>query len=518
MRPSVSRVGKVLVLGPFVTLAVACGRASDVGAEVVVAPEAMADEAQGERAAVEKGGSEARLGVADLSGLVTEAWYGVYLGGRKVGHVRRGGRLDAPGAAPWELTIALTLSMEPGGGLGGRELQVEEVRRYASSPPYALMETSYVQRGSGFEERRQAVREGASFRVTRAIGAEAAESKTVVASGETLMSQLAQAPPRLALLGEARGGTWPVWSWEQQRDHVVTVKVVGTRRAVQAGVEQEVHDLELASTEVPLPGTAEVTAGGLLLRSTLGSGLELKLEERAVAHSAVAGLDIASSGLPSPVALDAAAATGGLRFTLKLPAGLTVPAGPGQTVEVGAGAVQVTRRPGPLSEPLEGAAREALLASAQELDHAHAAVVAKRLEILKGVTGEAAQAEAIVKWVHGALRKELATHLPVASVVLARGVGDCTEHAWLAAALMRGAGLPARPVYGVAWGGQGAGGGGVFAFHAWVEVWHGGAWHAMDPTWGQLEADATHLRLGDAVGDVAAFLHGVEITAIDRLP
>ena len=66
--------------------------------------------------------------------------------------------------------------------------------------------------------------------------------------------------------------------------------------------------------------------------------------------------------------------------------------------------------------------------------------------------------------------------------------GDCTEHAVLAAALGRAAGLPTRVVSGLGYlpadfAGQGAGGGkGVFGFHMWAEAQVApGIWIPLDP-------------------------------------
>ena len=41
------------------------------------------------------------------------------------------------------------------------------------------------------------------------------------------------------------------------------------------------------------------------------------------------------------------------------------------------------------------------------------------------------------------------------------------------------------------------GSGEAFVFHAWPEVWVGNAaaWVALEPTWGNSYADATHIKL-----------------------
>ena len=82
--------------------------------------------------------------------------------------------------------------------------------------------------------------------------------------------------------------------------------------------------------------------------------------------------------------------------------------------------------------------------------------------------------------------------------------GDCTEFANLLTALARSAGMPARTVMGLAYseGTQPS-----LAFHAWNEVLVDGAWRAVDPTWNQVRADATHIPLPD---NQAALLHSMQ--------
>ena len=82
-----------------------------------------------------------------------------------------------------------------------------------------------------------------------------------------------------------------------------------------------------------------------------------------------------------------------------------------------------------------------------------------------------------------------------ASEILKQGKGDCTEHSRLFVALCRAAGIRAREVKGLVYANYGQGGPGLY-WHAWAEVKVGDAWIAVDPTFGQDVADATHIALG----------------------
>ena len=77
-------------------------------------------------------------------------------------------------------------------------------------------------------------------------------------------------------------------------------------------------------------------------------------------------------------------------------------------------------------------------------------------------------------------RKTMERGWDLASAVARSGVGDCTEHAVLLAALARSVGRPARVVVGVLLIDTGEG---VFAFgHAWSEIHDGSAWRLVDAT------------------------------------
>ena len=107
--------------------------------------------------------------------------------------------------------------------------------------------------------------------------------------------------------------------------------------------------------------------------------------------------------------------------------------------------------------------------------------------IVGSTTDPAEAARRLNEWVYENLRKEITVSVPSAVQVLEAGRGDCNEHTVLYVALARAIGLPTRTAVGlVQIQGQ-------FYYHAWPEVWLD-EWVAVDPTLGQLPADATHLR------------------------
>ncbi|MFI5255653.1 MAG: transglutaminase family protein [Gemmatimonadales bacterium] len=96
-------------------------------------------------------------------------------------------------------------------------------------------------------------------------------------------------------------------------------------------------------------------------------------------------------------------------------------------------------------------------------------------------------AQRINLWVYDSLAKKITIGVPSALATLRTRVGDCNEHAQLYVALARAAGIPARIAAGLAYLD------GKFYYHAWPEVWLE-RWVAVDPTFGQFPADASHLR------------------------
>jgi transglutaminase-like putative cysteine protease len=107
--------------------------------------------------------------------------------------------------------------------------------------------------------------------------------------------------------------------------------------------------------------------------------------------------------------------------------------------------------------------------------------------ILAGERDSRKAARMLNEWVYNALEKKPVVSIPSALEILEQRVGDCNEHTTLFTALARASGIPTRMAGGIVYMNNG------FYYHAWPEVWLG-QWTAIDPTFNQFPADATHIR------------------------
>lgn len=90
--------------------------------------------------------------------------------------------------------------------------------------------------------------------------------------------------------------------------------------------------------------------------------------------------------------------------------------------------------------------------------------------------------------------------------------GVCRDYAILTATLLRAANVPARLASGlVSWDG-------TFYYHAWVEVWDGKGWYAIDSTSPDIQVSAAHVKLSEGNVEEAftfPFLGQVKIRLLD---
>lgn len=110
-------------------------------------------------------------------------------------------------------------------------------------------------------------------------------------------------------------------------------------------------------------------------------------------------------------------------------------------------------------------------------------------EITAGEMNILSKALKINKWVYDYLEKKPVDTFSAVDALKSKE-GECQSHSNLFAALSRASGIPTKIVAGIVYSEDYDG----FLYHAWPEVYIG-EWIALDPTLGENETDATHIKL-----------------------
>jgi len=184
-------------------------------------------------------------------------------------------------------------------------------------------------------------------------------------------------------------------------------------------------------------------------------------------------------------------AAGATRETLALP---TLP---GQRVDREAdGVLRVTVRAGVqrLDQPAWSRPTAADLQPGPLIDYRAPPVQALLDELPAVGNPSRATAVGLTGWVHRFVaRKDFSQAFASASEVAADATGDCTEHAVLLAALLRGHGIPTRVAAGLVY--LETREGPVMGYHMWDLAYVDDGWLALDATLGEGTAAADRIAL-----------------------
>ncbi len=357
---------------------------------------------------------------------------------------------------------------------------------------FALQEVDFSLDGGAAPFRGHAVVDGPVLQLTLWLGGEKSEQRLAL-NGPLYLPWAVR-----AAVGAGRmeaGGRWEASVFDPlvMRTEPTQVAVIRREQVPDAApgvlgwrLEEEFHGLKTTAWIDP-------TAGVLREEGPMGLVLLRQTREEVVSESGATGaaLDVvAMVAVPVARPIDDARGRRSLRLRVSGVAPESIPADAEQ-VRDGA-VVTVTRRePGadgsyPLPYRRTDLASDLVATPFLQSDHPRIQALAH--EILAGEDDALRATHLLADWVYREIRKTPSATVPNALQVLDMREGDCNEHAVLLAALARAAGLPTRVVAGVVYLD------GAFLYHAWCEVWLG-RWVTVDPTFGQLPADATHLKL-----------------------
>jgi transglutaminase-like putative cysteine protease len=132
-------------------------------------------------------------------------------------------------------------------------------------------------------------------------------------------------------------------------------------------------------------------------------------------------------------------------------------------------------------------------------------------KITAGRDGSRERIRAVLGWLEENIRKEPVDAFSALDVLDSRRA-ECQGHTYLYTAFMRSLGVPTRVVNGLVYSSEHGG----FLYHSWAESFVEGAWRAVDPTFNQTEADATHIALvyGEGLAELIPLVDWVGDTRI----
>ena len=143
-----------------------------------------------------------------------------------------------------------------------------------------------------------------------------------------------------------------------------------------------------------------------------------------------------------------------------------------------------------------------------------AEIVALKDEVVGAEPDPAQKARVLVQWVAKEIKGTVTDSQSPLETLKSRA-GNCQSHARLYAALARAAGIPTRFVSGLVYSGPG------FLYHSWAESYLNGSWVAVDPTFGELPANLSHIKLvegdsSDEMGLLAGMIGKVKAKVVEK--
>jgi len=160
--------------------------------------------------------------------------------------------------------------------------------------------------------------------------------------------------------------------------------------------------------------------------------------------------------------------------------------------------LEKTGKEAPLVLPISKREYSPYLQPSFRIESGNREIIQRAKAILDGEENSLLAVRKLVHWVSNHLEDALVDSFSALDA-LQRKKGECQAHAHLYTALCRAAGIPTRVVSGLVYMEEMG-----FLYHAWAESFIG-YWVAVDPTFDQIPADATHVKLteGESFRDLS---------------
>jgi hypothetical protein len=147
-------------------------------------------------------------------------------------------------------------------------------------------------------------------------------------------------------------------------------------------------------------------------------------------------------------------------------------------------------QPEALHTPGQAVAPERALQPSIAVTSTDPRIRATAIQITTGATTDLEKINRLVPWMQANIRREPVDAFSALDVLDSKRA-ECQGHAYLYAAFARSLGIPTRVQNGLMYTEAPQG----FLYHSWNESLVNGHWLPVDPTFGQVGADATHVKL-----------------------
>jgi len=435
-----------------------------------------------------------------LEGQAGENWYGLYFSGGKVGYMRIATSLDAPGLVNTEEEVAFRLKIM------GRTQELSTLsKRTYNRTSGTLERMSFSMKSEAGQTQMEIVKDDALWRQTSIVGGAKSE-KMLDYEPENIYDLLAnEAAIAAGRLDAEQEIVSYVYDPSVSMRLTSVNRVTAREKRLYGGVPVDVVRFEGELKEAHLPQTSWYDLNGRLLEMKVAGFLTALLESEELVRSGEYLADfMAATVIKTPQKIKNQKSAPGLQIVFEGISSeeLKISSLRQQWEILPDGTARLTvkrEQPGSHAwKPAEAPLSAEFLSPDERIQSSDARIVELARKITQGSATVEEAAKKLLHWVYEEVEKKYTPSFSNALDVLESMEGDCGEHAVLFVALARAAGIQAREVTGIVYA-QDIGG---FGFHAWAEVLAGDTWLSVDPAWGQMPVDVTHLAF--AQGGAAA--------------
>lgn len=417
--------------------------------------------------------------VRSAEALRGERWYRLVLEDAHVGYLHTRTRRDALGDWHFHSDLRFVLSR-------GNPVRIEEHLHFAAVAPYPLVEARHYSKRAGSAERTVIQVHGPGYRVQRSAGA--------AQRPEQIMDETFLLADHLGFETWLRASQPPAGATITARALDFDRRTVVSRRFTVKGRNSTGYQI---SNPAPLDATfIQLDQRLRPVTMTLSGLFQLEHASREQALAPRTALQAASYFVPSDRRLPNHTEIRSLALEVNGAAGaadLWPALSNDNVLHRQAGSVSNSKLNGDeLSETAE-----------HPVGDERVRALAK--QATAGTASVNAQVDALVGFVHDYIRYEENGGRRHVLELLDTPSGDCSEYADLLTTLARSLNIPSRTVFGLAYADSRTP---AFRFHAWNEVRVDGKWRVVDPTWNQLQTDATHIPMPSNVAHALELLTG----------